>query len=241
MTSPEIEQFLAFVGRIRLINLPHRTDRRAEFLKSLARAGFDPADPRIKVFAAIRPESAEGFPSIGARGCYLSHRAVLREFLDGPDPVLCVCEDDLDLAKDFRSRLPGVLRELEAVSWNIAYLGHHDLDPDAPVVGQLVRLDPSDRLRSTHFLLFDRKGAAAFLAYLDACLSRPPGHPDGGPMHADGALSMLRQFDPELQAVAFVPPLGDQRSSRTDIHALGLKDRIPIVRDIVERLRRVLN
>lgn len=55
------------------------------------------------------------------------------------------------------------------------------------------------------------------------------------------ALSMLRSFDTGLRAVAVVPPLGDQRRSRTDIHALGLKDRLPIVRDIVEGLRRLLN
>jgi len=46
--------------------------------KELSRIGW-----RAEFFPAVRPETAQGFPWIGARGCFLSHLAVLKSALAG--------------------------------------------------------------------------------------------------------------------------------------------------------------
>ena len=56
-----------------IINLPERIDRKREMQKQLANVGWG-AD----FFSAIRPTHPDGFESVGARGCFLSHLAVLR-------------------------------------------------------------------------------------------------------------------------------------------------------------------
>ncbi|MEX1060616.1 MAG: glycosyltransferase family 25 protein, partial [Methyloceanibacter sp.] len=62
---------------ISIINLEHRTDRRIAMQKQLSRIGW-----QAEFFAAIRPDIAADFPSIGARGCFLSHLAVLKNARD---------------------------------------------------------------------------------------------------------------------------------------------------------------
>ena len=57
-----------------VINLEDRTDRRAEMEQQLRRVGWQAA-----FVAAIRPVDAGDFPSVGARGCFLSHLATLKQ------------------------------------------------------------------------------------------------------------------------------------------------------------------
>lgn len=64
--------------RIYIINLPSRPDRRRAVLADLAGASLAADDPRLRVFPGIRPADAGNFPSLGARGCYLSHLGIWR-------------------------------------------------------------------------------------------------------------------------------------------------------------------
>lgn len=64
--------------QIRIINLPERTDRRRAMDRELAAVGLID-DPRVQYFKAFRPEDAGQFSSIGARGCYDSHKTLLKE------------------------------------------------------------------------------------------------------------------------------------------------------------------
>lgn len=233
--------FLDALGQMRLINLAHRADRRRECAAELARIGLSLEDARVRLFPAIRPEEPAGFPGIGARGCFLSHLEVLRAARDEGAEGIVVCEDDLDFAADFAARVPALLAQLAATGWDILYAGHHDLPaglaPDQP--GGLVRLAPAQPVRATHFLVFRRAVFAPLIAYLEAILARPPGHPDGGPMHVDGAFSRFRADHPDVITLAALPPLGYQRASRTDIHALRWFDRLPVIRDAAGLARRL--
>jgi hypothetical protein len=235
------QAFLNALGRLYAINLPQRADRRRSFARQLDRIGLSFSTPGVRLFPAVRPLEAAGFPTIGARGCYLSHLGVLTDAAAEDAQAIIVCEDDLDFAPDFRARLPGVLAEAAQQPWDILYLGHdglQNLSPD-PKGKALVLLAPHDSVRSTHFLVFRRSVQADLIAYLQAILQRPPGHPDGGPMHVDGAFTRFRADRPDIITLAAIPPLGHQRPSRTDIHDLRWHDRVPGLRGLVNLARQV--
>jgi glycosyl transferase, family 25 len=168
-----------------------------------------------------------------AAGCFLSHLGVLQTSLAEDTAGIVVCEDDLNFAADFGTRLPTLLKSLAAIEWDILYCGHlnlpKDLASDSP--GGLVRLDPVLPVLGAHFLVFRRPVLVPLVAYLNAILARPPGHPEGGPMHVDGAYNHFRLDNPNLITLAALPPLGFQRASRTDIHALRWFDSLPGIRD----------
>lgn len=225
--------FAEAFGPLFVINLPSRKDRRRQFAAQLSRIGLSINDRWVRVHPAVRPETADGFPSIGARGCFLSHLTVLRTAVAENLGSLIVCEDDLDFSEDFPQRAQEVLGALRNARWDIFYAGHHGLPdtlvPDLP--GPMVRLDAHQRVVAAHFVVFRRSVLAPLVAYLDAILARPPGHAEGGPMHVDGAFSRFRADHPEMITLAALPPLGHQRASRTDIHALRWFDRLPMIRN----------
>ncbi|MBI5263394.1 MAG: LPS biosynthesis glycosyltransferase [Bradyrhizobium sp.] len=183
-------------------------------------------------FETEKPSDAAGFPSVGARGCFESHLAVLRRNR-GVDRLV-VLEDDVNFARDFGHLWSEAERELERVDWSICYLGHQ-----LPVEKfGLILLDSSQAVRCSHFLMFNGLSLAQIIAELEVIYSRPPGHPDGGPMHVDGAYSTIRAQRPHLKTYAYVPSLGYQRSSRTDIADDKWFDRSSVLRPLVDLARR---
>ncbi|MCL4675754.1 MAG: hypothetical protein KJZ59_06980, partial [Pararhodobacter sp.] len=66
--TPAARALLDTFGRIVVINLPERADRRQAIDTELRRAGLSLDHPSVELFVAIRPESAAGFPSRGAHG-----------------------------------------------------------------------------------------------------------------------------------------------------------------------------
>ncbi len=80
--------------------------------------------------------------------------------------------------------------------------------------------------------------AADIVAYMEAMLHRPGGHPDGGPMHVDGAYSWFRRAHGGLITVLAVPEVAYQRSSRTDIGQTRWFDRIPLLSMGITLIRR---
>jgi len=105
---------------IQVINLPSRADRREDFGRELAAAGMSYAD--VRLFSAVRPDDANGFPSIGTLGCFLSHLGALRAAEPGR-PVL-ICEDDLNFSRDFLPRIGTIVERLRRDEWGVFYGGH---------------------------------------------------------------------------------------------------------------------
>lgn len=225
--------------RIYIINLPTRPDRRRAVLADLAGASLAADDPRLRIFPGIRPADAGNFPSLGARGCYMSHLGILREATaDGLGNVL-ILEDDLALEPAARLPQPQLLDALRQGEWDFAYPGHVEpcADPAAPPAWQVTR----SPLVCAHFYALNRRVMASLLGYLEDCMERPPGHPDGGPMHVDGAFSMFRQRNPGVVTLICIPSLGGQRSSRSDIYPNQWYDRLPVFRQLVGLARALLN
>src|SRR5580658_4700609 len=99
-----------------VINLEHRTDRRIAMEEQLSRIGWD-----AEFFSAIRPESAADFPSIGARGCFLSHLSVLINARDAGAEQIVILEDDVNFASDFAERWASSMARLQTTEWSIFY------------------------------------------------------------------------------------------------------------------------
>lgn len=229
----------SLVNAMFLINLPSRTDRRREFDAQLQRIGLALDHPKVILFPAIRPTELAGFPTIGARGCYLSHLGVLERATEMGLNSIVVCEDDLDFSRDFNIGLNAALETLRREPWDIFY-GGYSADPALPSsAGSLVEAPAVQGVGCTHFMLFQGRVIAELREYLIAILRRSPGDPDGGPMHLDGAISRFRADHPEFRTLLAVPPLGHQRASRTDVHELPWFDRMPGLRQMAKWGRRL--
>ena len=201
--------------RIRVLNLPHRRDRRAQMERELQRVGLG-NDPRVTFFAAIRPEHVGNFTSVGAHGVYLSHRAVLDEAAALGESVL-ILEDDCDFtraAREYVAHQP----------WDIFYGGYDAARPD--------RLLESDII-GAHMMGFSVAGARAVSQYLRD-LPYTGIHPP-----IDGAYVWFRRAHPEVPTLFAEPPLAVQRSSRTDIADLAFFDRAPGLRELAGAARRL--
>lgn len=233
-----MSQPMDYFERIFIINLVSRTDRRDEIAAQLKAIGLNLAATHVELFPAVRPEAAEGFPSIGAKGCFMSHLNVLREAQRLGLQRVLIFEDDLDFAKDFNSRIKPLIEQLQRADWSVFYGGYH-MEPLAcgQVLNGLVEARPDELVGTTHFIAFQGAAIAASVAYLERILTRPAGDPDGGPMHVDGAYNWLRRANPQFKTLLASPELGFQRASRTDIHDLRWYDATPLVREGVACLR----
>lgn len=201
--------------RIRVINLAHRVDRRAQMRTELARVGLAD-DRRVAFFDAIRPGQAGDFTSIGARGVYASHLAILKESAAAGESVL-ILEDDCDFA-------PHAANYVAAAPWDIFYGGYEASDPED--------LENSDII-GAHMMGFSVNGARDMAQYLDG-LGYTGVHPP-----IDGAYVWFRRAHPEVPTHFARPALGHQRPSRTDIADLAFYDRWPVLRDAAGGARRI--
>ncbi|WP_333830240.1 glycosyltransferase family 25 protein [Pararhodobacter sp.] len=222
-------------GRVIVINLPERADRRAGLERELRRIGLTLDHPQVTLFPAIRPDSAGGFPGIGVRGAYLSHLGVLEALLEKGWERALILEDDVAFCSDFETRFPPAAARLRAGPWDMAY-GHATFT-DLPAPQGLAEL-PADRpLDLLHFVGMRAQTARLAVPFLRAMLARPTGSPEGGPMHVDGAYNWFRAAHPGLRVLAACPPLAVQRPSRSDIASARWYDRLPGLRALATRLR----
>jgi glycosyl transferase family 25 len=228
-------------NRVYVINLPARRDRALDMRKEFRSLGVDPDAEPIHWFAAVRPDDAGGFSSIGARGCFMSHLGVLEDAsARGFDRILIV-EDDVDFLKGFSASFPRATDALGAREWSFFY----DMSPT--LVGKtfdfagspLATVPPDLGVGLTHFVGIRGLAIAETRDYLRRMLERPPGSPEGGPMHVDGAYGWFRRAHPDRNTLVYDQTLTRQRPSRTDIHDIRWFDRTPAVRDFVGLARRV--
>lgn len=219
----------AAYDRVRVVNLPQRTDRRAEMERELARAGIS-GDPRVAFFPAIACTDSGPFRRMGSHGAFQSHLALLRDAAAAGESIL-ILQDDCNF----------LLPELE----------RHQPDPGVDIFyGGYVASDPANLPESdiigAHFMGFSARAAAVAADYLsrylepdfalDAKAAAQPGFDPAIRPPIDGAFVWMRRAHPEL--VTRFAMLGVQRRSRTDIGDQRLFDRIPGLRSIAAWVRR---
>ena len=227
-----------FFDKIYIINLIDRKDRRYEMELQLRKIGIKLPNNKVIFFPAVRPDTSANFPSIGARGCFLSHLGVLNDAVGKGFKRILVCEDDLNFVRDFNRRIDHVINKLACVPWALFYGGYRTAGigdrSDRPCV---TGISPSEPIGTSHFIAFQGTSIASASGYLSAMLDRAPGDPTGGPMHVDGAYTWFRKDNPEFETFIARPELGYQRSSRSDVYKLDWYDRLPFISTIIQYCR----
>lgn len=224
--------------RIYIVNLPERDDRRREMDAELAQQGMQVDGKQIRYFPAIRPSEAGLFPSLGARGCFLSHLAILNEAIEDDLNNVLIMEDDLTLDQPLQVVPENLATRLQQGRWHFCYWGHvEQVNADASPVWQENNLP----MATTHFYGLNRNVLLPLRDHLEACIHRPLGHPLGSPMHVDGAYSLFRTHAPNITTLMAVPSLGGQRSSRSDIFPNKWYDRTLVTRMLAGFARNLKN
>jgi glycosyl transferase family 25 len=202
--------------RIYVINLESRSDRRKEVDEQLRRVGLSLHAPPVRLFRAVRPESPGGFPSIGARGCFLSHLGVLEDACKDKLQSLVILEDDIHFSRDINERIEALTQTMRSSTWSFFYGGYRV--SEKPIGSGLPTARPDQAIQTTHFVgVRGQSMINSLVAYMQAQLMRRPGDPLGGPMHVDGTYSWFRRAHPEFVTVLANPEIGRQRASASDI------------------------
>ena len=228
---------------IYIINLASRADRRREMSDQLVGVGLHLDSMPVQLFSAVKPADAGEFPSIGSRGCFLSHLGILQRARDEGLRSVLILEDDLNFVADFAERSVSLSQQWTGSASSIFYGGGAvELETSRDREFGLMPVSPNTPVGLTHFLGF--RGVECIsdaVGYLEAMSARSAGDPEGGPMHVDGAYSWFRRAHPQYQTVIAHPEIGYQRASRTDIHALRWFDKLAGVRSVVDFVRRLRN
>jgi len=228
---------------IYLINLVQRTDRKRELERELRSVGLEADDSKLTWIRAVRPSEAGEFPSIGARGCFLSHLTCLKAAMDQGHHRILIIEDDACFPRTRHAGLKIALDHVKRLNWDIWYGGARVLleGREATTGSEVVALDPKLGVQTSHCIALQGDTIRSVRAFFELVLTRPGGHPEAGPMHVDGAYSTWRALHPEGVTLLSVPPVCTQRSSRSDIAATRWFDSTPLLRKSVAALRRLRN
>lgn len=230
----QAQTFLDSFDKVFVINLPERVDRRKSIHSELDWVGA--SDPnRIKIFPAVKPIDAGGFPSIGARGCFMSHLEILRQARDLGLKRILILEDDLMFNNSLKKYQQAVTQHMASDGYDIAYLGHMVESRNTGAM-QFEKYDKP--LMQSHFIAFRGDAIARLVAFFETILERPAGHPDGGPMHVDGAYSTFRAQNPDVITQIAMPNLGFQRPSPSDIAGFRWFDKLAGLKELAAIARR---
>ncbi|MCE9534019.1 MAG: glycosyltransferase family 25 protein [Planctomycetes bacterium] len=228
-------KFRDFFARVFIINLPERSDRRAEMMIELKQASLLPEPGRIEFFAAVKVADAAGFPNAGYHGCFRSHLCVLKQARDAGAANVLVLEDDLAVSSSFLRDEESLIEFLQTNEWGIAYFGH-SLDEPSSRPTTLER--HHDSVPLSHFYAVNGRYLERLVDFFEKILTRPEGHPDGGPMSPDGALNFFLMRNPDVPCHVATPNLGIQRSSRSDLTPKWF-DNVPVLHRVIAMLRKV--
>lgn len=219
------------IERIYVINLPERQDRKAQIAAELKLQGIGWQANKVICWPAIRPDSTADFPTLGAHGCFLSHLAALKDAARALDQGwILILEDDAVLLAHLGVALPELAALLRQQTADLIYLGscQHDETPDQRTTFQRSQ----QPIVGAHAYMVACEYLPQLIAYLEGCLERPAGHPMGGRLHYDGALSLYRQFHPDCRTWLAQPNLVEQRFSRSDIQPRWWYDQWPVIRQL---------
>lgn len=234
------EMLLTHFDRIYIVNLPSRTDRRREMVEQLGKVGLTLSDARIRLFPAVRPNEKGDWPSIGARGCFMSHLSILQGARDEGLSSLAIFEDDMNFSRSFLVNPDIYLNILRDEPWDFFHGG----DPArvASVACPMPVRPTSDQgMVTTHCIGLRGDVITRAAAYLERIIARPAGDPAGGPMHVDGAYTWFRKDNPDVIALTVLPNMAYQRASATDISPKTKIEQIPGIRSLLSLSRRLKN
>ncbi len=226
---------LGYFDRLAIINLPERTDRIAALRRELARVGIGLDNPKTTIPHAPRPSDANGFPSRGVYGSFLSHLEIIEAAeRDGLESVW-VLEDDAIFSRRFEQAQGQVARLLSEHPWDLCYVGH-SLSRGLP-------RSPTGLLRYNgpftwaHCYAVHRRAMRPLIDYLRLAIDRPVGHPEGGKLYIDGAYSHFRMQNPQIVSLVASPCLSVQKGSPSSLNDGPWYDRAAALRSLATAAR----
>lgn len=226
-----------------IINLLERVDRRQQMEIELSKLGSSKLSSQVQFFSGTKPTDKGEFPSIGARGAFLSHLTVLKQAQKEQVNNLLIMEDDLSFTRLLIEKQDQIVDNLQSLKWDFVYLGHglklNSLPNKAEFFTEIPHSQP---MLLAHFLGLNSQTINELIDFLEQVLQRPSGHPEGGPMHIDGAYSTFRNQNPQITTLIANPSFGFQRSSPSDIAGYKWFDNLPIFfTGIINKMRQVKN
>lgn len=225
--------------QVYLINLPERKDRLRDSKSELESMGFDYKNSNsFTLFSAIKPAEKAGFPSRGAQGCFRSHLGVLKDAIDKKYDCILVLEDDLEFLASSNKVLDDYAMSIKKEEWDVLYVGHFRKAPDT--INKLYEIEPVQGLRCSQAIAYRLSALTQLVPFLELMLTRPVGHPDGGPMDVDGAFSTFRKNNPHIRTLLANPSLIGQRSSSSDIAEKEF-EKYYFIRFVLDQIRYLKN
>jgi len=228
-------EFFDYFDAKYVISLPARKDRLNRLKRQLGRYGCDLAS--VVVFPGVVCTQDNGFPSLGARGCFEAHLGVFRDARRRNAKNILVMEDDLVFQKNLVCFQQKIIRELESKIWDMAYFGNKVVF--SKPAKEIMRRCPEDaKIMCAHFYAIRGEALGRMIGFLEALMQRPPGSSEGGPMHLDGAFAWFRKKNSDGVTLVSSPVLGIQGSSRSDILTKKL-DTLPLVSGLLFLARQI--
>ncbi|MGD1874709.1 MAG: glycosyltransferase family 25 protein [Mastigocoleus sp.] len=246
-------KFIEFFDRVYIINLPERVDRRKGMEKELKNVGIPFNPQKVEFFSAIRPDSPGSFQSIGYRGAFLSHLNVLKRAKELQLNNVLVMEDDLAFSEHFNEYEDRLIEQLQQTNWDLVQFGYFPVKGIIQPTGStFATYQPfSGEIIGSHFYGVNGKTLDRLINFFEILLSRPAGHPEGGPMSPDGVFNVFPWQNKDIVRLISIPSFGGQRSSRSDCHAdLKWFDRLPVFQQgatlvrsmgIVNKMKSIIN
>jgi glycosyl transferase family 25 len=197
--------------------------------------GIDIAHRKVSIPAAPRPAEANGFPTKGVYGNFLSHLDILRSAQRENLRSVWVLEDDAIFSRRFVRRQGELTGLLSRREWDICYFGHtltHELN--SLQIG-LPRYSGS--FYWAHCYAVHARILPRLIKYFEETLTRPAGDPRGARMYIDAAHTLFRKFNPDVITLVGNPVLSVQRGSPSSLNAMRWYDRNRLSRPIIKIAR----
>lgn len=206
---------LDYFDRISIVHLMERADRYNALIHELARMGIPISHPKVSIPDAPKPASADGFPSKGIYGNFLSHLEILKSAQRDKLRSLWVLEDDAIFSHRFVREQDKIVEFLGRDTWDMCYFGHTLTTELKSLPTGLPRF--SGPFYWAHCYAVNGRLLPRLIGYLEETFHRPHGDPLGSRMYIDAAYTLFRKFNPDVVSLVANPVLSVQRGSPSSL------------------------
>jgi GR25 family glycosyltransferase involved in LPS biosynthesis len=228
---------LDYFDRVSIIHLKERSDRYCALVRELRRMSIEITHPKIRIPDAIKPSDANGFPTKGVYGNFLSHLEILKSALQENLQSVWVLEDDAIFSRLFMRKQDQIADFLARSQWDICYFGHTLTQELNSLEIGLPRY--SGPFYWAHCYAVNGRVLPRLISYLEETVDRPCGHPQGAKMYIDAAHTLFRRFNPDVVTLVSNPVLSVQRGSPSSLGRGHWYDQHPLARPMVQLARNI--
>jgi glycosyl transferase, family 25 len=227
-----------YFDRIAIIHLPERKDRYDSLARELRALGADIRQPKVEIPHAPMPEDANGFPTRGVYGNFLSHLAILRQAMNDGLRNVWVLEDDAIFSRRMRRNQDALVRDLSERPWDLCFFGHSLTKRQLATVSAGLAPATED-FYWAHCYAANARVLPRLVAHLEQAVSRPVGHPLGGKLYIDAAFTLFRRANADVVSLVANPVLSVQKGSVSSLAQRKWYDDIAMARPVLAAARDV--